>query len=44
LASRCIKPAVKNQMKLQKKDAEANGDDRLRQSFCRMARGGILRS
>jgi TetR/AcrR family transcriptional regulator, cholesterol catabolism regulator len=32
LASRRIKPAVKNQIKLQK-DAEANGDDRLKQIF-----------
>ncbi|MGE0132435.1 MAG: TetR/AcrR family transcriptional regulator [Blastocatellales bacterium] len=32
LASRRIKPAVKNQIKLQK-DGEANGDDRLKQIF-----------
>jgi AcrR family transcriptional regulator len=33
LTDRRIKPAVKNQMKLQNKDADANGDDRLRQIF-----------
>jgi TetR/AcrR family transcriptional regulator, cholesterol catabolism regulator len=33
LAGRRIKPAVKNQIKLQNKDAEANGDDRLKQIF-----------
>ena len=32
LATRRIKPAVKNQIKIQK-DAEANGDDRLKQIF-----------
>jgi len=33
LTNRRIKPAVKNQMKLQNMDAEANSDDRLRQIF-----------
>lgn len=33
LTSRRIKPAVKNQIKLQQRDAEANNDDRLRQIF-----------
>jgi TetR/AcrR family transcriptional regulator, cholesterol catabolism regulator len=33
LASRRIKPAVKNQIKLQNKDTEANADDRLKQIF-----------
>ena len=33
LTNRRIKPAVKNQLKLHNKNAEANGDDRLRQIF-----------